>query len=150
MHWDERSSCPELSRPGVYVIAISSQDISGTPFSWIPEIVYVGMTNSRGGLKSRLAQFDRTIKGGEGHGGAKRVRFKHRKPATLIPKLYVAIRMFKCDPSSDKPRDLRNMGKVAKCEYECLASFNEEFGRLPEFNDKKRSPKKRRCHEKRT
>jgi hypothetical protein len=34
------------------------------------------------------------------------------------------------------------MGEVAKYEYECFALFAEKFGHLPEFNDKKRSPKK--------
>jgi hypothetical protein len=34
------------------------------------------------------------------------------------------------------------MGNVVKQEYECFAVFVEKFGKLPEFNDKKRSPKK--------
>lgn len=141
MQWNQRSSCPGLDRAGVYVIAISRENISGTRFSWISEIVYVGMTNSRGGLGSRLAQFDRTIKGREEHGGARRIRFKHPDHASLLRHLYVAVRPFECDVSSKKPRDLRIMGDVEKQEYECLALFAKKFKRLPEFNDKKRSPK---------
>jgi len=38
--------------------------------------------------------------------------------------------------------DLRKMGEVAMAEYECFARFAEKFGRVPEFNDKKRSPKR--------
>jgi hypothetical protein len=34
------------------------------------------------------------------------------------------------------------MGEVARHEYECVAFFVEAFGKLPEFNDKKRSPKR--------
>ena len=34
------------------------------------------------------------------------------------------------------------MGRIAKHEYDCFAAFVEMFGRLPEFNDKKKSPKK--------
>ena len=34
------------------------------------------------------------------------------------------------------------MGDVAKHEYECFAVFAETFDRLPEFNDKKKSPRK--------
>ncbi|OQA00196.1 MAG: hypothetical protein BWY71_00797 [Planctomycetes bacterium ADurb.Bin412] len=34
------------------------------------------------------------------------------------------------------------MGTVAQKEYESLAVFVEVFNRLPEFNDKRRSPKK--------
>ena len=133
---------PNLSYPGVYALAIRSKDISGSSFSWLPEIVYIGMTNAKGGLKSRLGQFDNTIKGGDGHGGGHRVRFKHPDYATLTPTLYVAVCAFACDVTSENPHDLRIMGEVAQHEYECFALFAEEFGHLPEFNDKKRSPKK--------
>lgn len=34
------------------------------------------------------------------------------------------------------------MGRVARFEYECMAEYASRFGRLPEFNDMKRSPKK--------
>lgn len=100
------------------------------------------MTNAKGGLKSRLAQFDNTIKGRRGHGGAQRFHFKHPDYATLAAKLYVAVRSFECDVASDEPSDLRIMGAVAQYEYECFALFAQRFGRLPEFNDMKLSPKK--------
>jgi len=141
-HWMDRAQLPGLSYPGVYALAISSTDISGSAFSWLPEIVYVGMTNAKGGLKSRLGQFDNTIKGGNGHGGGHRVRFKHPDYRTLIRTLYVAVNAFACDVRPETPRDLRIMGEVAQHEYECFALFAEKFGYLPEFNDKKRSPKK--------
>jgi hypothetical protein len=44
--------------------------------------------------------------------------------------------------SSNLPADLRGMGEVAAFEYECFAQFVEQHGRLPEFNDKQRSPKR--------
>jgi hypothetical protein len=140
--WSDRTELPNLSNPGVYALAISKVDISGTPFSWTPEIAYIGMTNAKGGLKSRLNQFDTTIKGGDGHGGGHRVRFKHPDYSALIHKLYVAICPFRCDVTSEDPKDLRITGEVARYEYECFAIFAEKFGCLPEFNDKKRSPKK--------
>jgi len=140
--WKDRAELPGQSYPGVYALAISEADISGKPFSWLASVIYVGMTNARGGLKSRLAQFDRTIKGGDGHGGGRRVRFKHSDYEALTGKLYVAIRPFECDVTSETPADLRVMGEVARYEYECFALFVETFGHLPEFNDKKRSPKK--------
>jgi len=71
----DRNTLPDLQYPGVYAIALSNDDISGKPFSWRPEIIYFGMTNSKGGLKSRLRQFENTIIGKNGHGGAHRVRF---------------------------------------------------------------------------
>jgi len=42
------------------------------------------MTNSISGLKGRLKQFDNTIIGKAGHGGADRVRFKHQNYEQLI------------------------------------------------------------------
>lgn len=140
--WSNRTESCGLGNPGVYAIAISSADISGIPFSWRPDIVYIGMTNAKSGLRSRLRQFDRTIYGGEGHGGACRVRFKHPRYEKLISELFVAIWSFECDVISNAAGDLRIMGDVAKQEYECIARFVEQFGQLPEFNDKKRSPKK--------
>jgi hypothetical protein len=116
--------------------------MSGIPFSWCADIVYVGMTNARGGLKSRLQQFDNTIRGREGHGGGRRVRHKHPDYERLSPRLYVSVCPRECDVKSNRPADLRIMGCVAKHEYECLAAFVETFERLPEFNNRKRSPKK--------
>lgn len=142
VHWKNRAELSGLAYPGVYVIAISKKDMAGTPFSWEPNIAYVGMTNAKGGLKSRLYQFDVTIKGGRGHGGAHRFRFKHPKYDSLVQNLYVAVRLFQCQVTSDKPDDFRIMGDVAKFEYECFALYVEAHGHLPEFNDKKRSPKK--------
>jgi hypothetical protein len=143
VNWKERNNfSSQLQYPGVYAIALSEQDLSATSFSWREEIIYIGMTNAKGGLKSRLQQFDNTIKGKDGHGGAMRVRFKHPEHQKLTTRLYVSICPFKCDVNSNCPVDLRIMGNVAKFEYECFAVFAETFRRLPEFNDKKRSPKK--------
>ena len=140
--WADRNDMQSTHLPGVYAIALSTKDISGTTFSWRREIIYIGMTNSKGGLKSRLQQFDNTIKGGDGHGGAHRVRFKHPNYGRLVPRLYVSISPRHCYVLSSKPSDLRIMGEVAKDEYVCFAKFVEEFGRRPEFNDMKKSPKK--------
>jgi hypothetical protein len=140
--WSNRNSLDRLQFPGVYAIVISDSDISNTAFSWRPEVIYVGMTNAKGGLKSRLQQFDNTIKGGDGHGGAHRVRFKHPDYANLVSGLYVSVCPHECNVESNQPVDLRIMGDVAKHEYECFAVFAEAFDRLPEFNDKKKSPKK--------
>ena len=142
INWKDRAEIADNKYPGVYAIAITKKDLTGTVFSWKSCIVYVGMTNSKGGLKKRLYQFDYTIRGGYGHGGALRYRFKHPDYSTQVPKLYVAVRPFKCQLTSEMPKDLRVMGEVAKFEYECFAVFVEAYGQLPEFNDKKRSPKK--------
>jgi hypothetical protein len=48
-HWPGRGKLPDLSYPGVYALAIAQDDLSGMPFSWMCQIVYVGMTNAKGG-----------------------------------------------------------------------------------------------------
>lgn len=140
--WDRRSKIPGKEFPGIYAIALSKRDISDQRFSWKPEVIYIGMTNSVGGIKSRLQQFQSTILGGDAHGGASRVKYKHKKYDKLAPFLYVAASFTACDVKSNKPKDLKLMGEVAKQEYDCFAAFAKRFNRLPEFNDKKRSPKK--------
>ncbi len=142
VRWLKRNSLDGIEFPGVYAIARSDKNMDGTAFSWRREIVYVGMTNAKGGLKSRLQQFDNTIKGKDGHGGGQRVHFKYPNYENLTPQLYVSVCPYECDVKSNRPDDLRVMGEVLKQEYECFAIFAETFNQLPEFNDKKLSPKK--------
>jgi hypothetical protein len=143
--WNQRGSNLENGKcPGVYAIAISNTDMAGKPFRYTKEIVYFGMTNSRGGIFQRLDQFNKQLFGSEYgvHGGAQRVRHKHKDAKTLTKKLYVAICPFKCDVKSIARKDLLAMGNVARAEYLALANYAERFERLPEFNDKARSLKK--------
>lgn len=141
--WPDRNDLNDLQYPGVYVISYNEHDISNNSFDWIEKIIYVGMTNSKKGIKNRLRQFDNTICWkGNNHGGAKRVRYKYKDYDKLIKYLYVSVRLFKCDVNSNQEKDLLIMGKVAEYEYICFAEYVKRFGMLPEFNDKKRSPKK--------
>ena len=141
--WPGRNDLNNLQYPGVYVISYNKHDINNKSFDWIEETIYVGMTNSKKGIKNRLKQFNNTICWkGNNHGGAKRVRYKYKDYDNLIKYLYVAVRPFKCDVNSNKEKDLLIMGKVAEYEYICFAEYVKRFGMLPEFNDKKRSPKK--------
>ena len=139
--WQTREELGGLQYPGVYAVAYTLRDLSGKQFTWRKEIIYVGMTNAAAGLKGRLKQFDNTIVGKKGHGGADRVRYKYRNYSNLVKGLYVAVAPFKCDTLSNEPKDLRTMGQVARFEYICFAYFVERFGKLPEFNNKKESPK---------
>lgn len=139
--WPRRDEALGVEYPGVYVLAYSTRNIAGKPFSWRKDIIYVGMTNSISGLKGRLKQFDNTIIGKTGHGGADRVRYKYRNYGSLVKRLYVSVAPFKCDPESNEPKDLKIMGEVAKFEYLCFAHFVEKYGELPQFNNKKVSPK---------
>lgn len=138
--WLKRNNHNNLHFPGIYVLAISQDVLAGKEFSWIKEIKYVGMTNSIKGLKGRLQQFDNTIRGKTGHGGADRFRFDN-EPAELFSNLYVTVAPFKCDVKSHLSKDLIIMGDIAKAEYECFARYASIFGSLPKYNDKKKSPK---------
>ena len=150
-HWTDRNKLEGKKYPGVYAIAISDMNLSGTDFDWIKEIEYIGMTNSEKGLISRLGQFDRTIQGKNGHGGADRFRFHYPEYQPLVGKLYVAVATFPCNVIDSSVLDesdiskttqaLRVMGEVAKFEYDCFANYVEVFKRLPTYNDKKNTKK---------
>src|SRR5438093_13169108 len=73
--------------------------------------------------QSTSAPVDQTMAGTLRHGGADRVRFKHRSYSGFVKKAYVAVAAFQCQPESASARDLRVMGDVAGFEYLCLAQF---------------------------
>lgn len=140
--WAQRHTHKGLKLPRIYAIAVSDVDLTGALFEWSSQIVYFSMTNSLGGLRARLNQFDSSINGGPGHGGAQ--RFLPHYPAgsgTLLHRLYVSVWPFDCDVRSISPENLLKMGEVAYAEFECFAEFSRRFDRLPQFNDKKASPK---------
>src|SRR5258705_2743373 len=97
LSWRVRGGLPDLEFPGVYAIARSPIDLSERAFSWRKEIIYVGMTNAAFGLKGRLKQFDNTIVGKTGHGGADRVRYRFQNYNRLANQLYVAVAPFRSD-----------------------------------------------------
>jgi hypothetical protein len=139
--WKNRHIQAGIKNPGVYALALSSFDLSNEDFDWAKDIIYFGMTNSRGGLKARLKQFDDTISGKEGHGGAERVRYEYRNYDDLIEKLYVSVSPVACNTKESKPDDFLKMGEVAYMEYYCFSQYHRLYGRLPQFNNKKSSPK---------
>jgi|GEM_PF-4678385 len=69
--WNNRWKIPQIKSPGVYYVALSDQDISGHPFHYIEEIIYVGVSISKKGVLGRLYQFQKAMEGKNGvHGGA--------------------------------------------------------------------------------
>jgi len=139
--WENKNKAENIKFPGIYILAVSTKNLEGKKFDWILEVEYVGMTNSMAGLKGRLKQFNNTIIGKTGHGGADRFRYEYQNYNELINKLYVSVIPFICDVKSNSPKDLRIMGEVAKFEYDCFAKYVELYDRLPKFNDKKASKK---------
>jgi len=120
--------------PGVYAIAYSQEDLSKRDFEYNPldqRIVYFGMSNAKAGLQGRLNQFAQTIDEGYVlHGGAERFIFHYREiqpDPQWKDKLFVSICPFvDCDVTSNHPKDLRLMGKVANAEYDCFAEYIEQ------------------------
>lgn len=138
--WSNRDKLENIKLPGIYCIAVSNSNIEGSAFSWLEEINYFGMTNSINGLKGRLKQFDNTIKGKTGHGGADRFMNEYNSYDTNVDNIHVAIDTFHCDVKSNEPEYLIMMGDVAKQEYVCIAEYVKQFRKLPKFNNKN-SPK---------
>jgi len=86
--WLDRNQHLGINLPGVYIIARSRVRLTDKAFALRPDIIYIGMTNSVGGLRSRLKEFDNTIAGRTRHGGADRVRYRFRKYEPLAKQLY--------------------------------------------------------------
>ncbi|RUO34880.1 hypothetical protein [Aliidiomarina soli] len=141
-HWSSRNEYPGIAFPGIYVVALSEDNLCGKAFSFKDGVIYVGMTNSVAGLRGRLTQFDNTIAQKRcQHGGADRVLYKHQNYPALVKNLYVSLCHETCEPAAETALDLRAMGKVCNAEYEMMARCVEELGQLPEFNRKKESLK---------
>lgn len=134
--WENRDSIPNCKKPGVYVIAITNKDLEGSKPSFA-DVSYIGMTNSKAGLKGRWSQFNTAIKGIKGlHSGGDSV-FKdlgHFNDWDL--RLYVACMPIDCDNKDPKAKDLIKMGWVAYFEYELFAQFFREFQnqKKPKYN----------------
>lgn len=141
--WMDRNTINGIKNPGIYALAVTAKDISNIPFNYIAEIVYFGQTTGGNGLQGRLNQFEYTIaqKKRSVHGGAERFLYKYKSYPELTTKLFVSLCPVVCDVKSNCPEDLLKMGDVLKLEYYCFAKYAEKFNMLPEFNDKKKSPK---------
>jgi len=141
--WNKRNQILKKDQPAIYYIAYSEVNIEDNDFSYIEEIVYIGMTISNNGLKGRLNQFDKTMKGSDGgHGGAERVRFKYRNADDFFKKTYVSACIFELSKEKNTSNDWRIKGDCVGHEYKSFAEYLDNHKKLPEFNDMKKSKKK--------
>jgi hypothetical protein len=62
-HWDHDT---QLKFPGVYLLAYSDKGLDGQKVE-VADVFYVGMSNSKGGVRARLDQFKSAIEGRRGH-----------------------------------------------------------------------------------
>lgn len=130
--WSDRDYLEGIKFPGVYCIAVSEKDISDTPFDWIKDICYIGMTYT--GLRGRLSQFNNTINDKLSHGGADRFKYAYHDYDKVVDKLYVSVKYFVYNVKEVTPENLIFKGEILKHEYVCFAQYMEKHNELPRFN----------------
>lgn len=152
VNWKERKKLPHLSDPGIYFIAFplngqSDEDFHkeflNKDFKICKQIIYIGMSIAKKGVGGRLNQFENTMKGNARvHGGADRVRFKHKSHEIFFKKAIISIKSFPISTGGNISTDLRIKGECVKHEFVSFAEYFDKFNELPEFNDHKKSKKK--------
>ena len=128
--------------PGVYLIAWTNENLSGQKIK-LEDIFYVGMSNARKGLSSRLKQFINGVEKNNGHSAGMRF-FKEYSNNVSYSQLgldkifYIVAYTFQCDvnKNSRTPKDLRIMGEICRLGYFLLAHIKEKIGKEPELNKK--------------
>ena len=133
MRWEERDKYSLKYFPGVYIIAVTNKMLSGKTPSW-NDVVYIGMTNSIGGLSNRWRQLDRSINGKFGHSGGKSIYQDLGSYKKWRKSLYVAAMGIECDVKEPTGKDYIKMGWVAYFEYEAFSQYFKEIGKHPKYN----------------
>jgi hypothetical protein len=131
---------PDLIYPGVYLLAFASERFAGETIK-PDQVLYVGMSNSAGGVRSRLKQFIKGIERNGYHSGAMRFYREQCKGEPFAKlktrkRLYVAALTIECegDKVDAEPTDLRLMGHVACLEYYAIARIAQKTGKKPALN----------------
>jgi hypothetical protein len=138
------SRLPGGQHPGVYLLAYSDEPLAGRHVD-LRDVLYVGMSNSQGGVSRRLRRFKRAIEGRDGrHSGSRRFlkEYAHGTPYSQLEgrkTFFVAWLPVPCDEVQKGLRTeaaLRLMGDVAALEYYVLASIKAATGQEPALNGK--------------
>ena len=131
-----------IKNPGVYALAYTEEDLCGRKVR-PKDIVYIGMSISKAGVKGRLRQFKRAINQGSGHSAGNRVFKKCLKGGSFESKkrrkkFWVATLTLPCNVNKEErsPKGLRVMGKVACLEYYLIAHFRNSLRKEPCLNVK--------------
>jgi hypothetical protein len=134
------STRPDLIYPGVYLLAFTSAKLTGMIVK-AEQVLYAGMSNSAGGVRSRLHQFAKGIERNDFHSGAMRFYREQcgSKPFSQLKtrnRFYVAALTIECesDKNSVQPEDLRIMGHIACLEYYVIARIAQKTGNKPALN----------------
>ncbi len=124
--------------PGVYLISWYEKELEGEKVQ-LKDVYYIGMTNSKGGVKSRLKQFWNGITKGRSHSGGNRWYINNGEyKSSDNKKFYYAYVQIECtvDKEERNAADLRKMGNVTKLEYEMMALYKESENKEPAGNKK--------------
>jgi len=137
---EESFADPNLRFPGVYLLAYTGKNLNGQKIDE-RNILYVGMSNAQGGVRSRLIQFRNGLEKYDNHSGAMRFyrEYQGNKPFSLLKGkrkfFYVALSV---ECISEKSRltaqDFRELGHVTCLEYYAIARIKEKAGRPPPLN----------------
>jgi len=134
--WENRNQYPLKKYPGVYLISISVRNNLEGNKPQFKEVVYIGMTNSQGGLAGRWNQFNSSIRGKNRHSGGNTIYKEKGYYENWEEWLYVAAMGVECNVKKPKEEDYMKMGCVAFLEYEAFAKYYSEAGSHTKYNKK--------------
>jgi hypothetical protein len=128
--------------PGIYLLAFTDRNLEGEIVK-PSDIFYVGMSNARKGLTSRVQQFINGIEKNGSHSAGMRFFKENSKGIAFsqcnhLEKFYIVSSTFKCDVNklTRTPNDLRIMGDICRLEYYLLAHIKEVTNAEPNLNKK--------------
>ena len=133
--WASRDQIDGWRYPGVYLVAITNAQLSGKAPRWA-DVCYIGMSNSKGGLCQRWAQFYNAVRGKKGHSGGNTIYLHLGHYERWRKKLFVAAMPVACDREQPGPKDFIKMGWVAFLEYKAFSEYCRRFPRRrkPRYN----------------
>jgi len=128
--------------PGIYLLAFTDKNLEGEIVK-PSDIYYVGMSNARKGLTSRVKQFLNGIEKNGSHSAGMRFYKENSNGIAFsecnhLGKFYIVSSTFKCDVHklTRTPNDLRIMGDISRLEYEIIAHIKEVTNEEPKLNKK--------------
>ena len=128
--------------PGIYLLAFTDKGIEGQTVDPI-DVFYVGMSNARKGITSRVKQFINGIEKNGSHSAGMRF-FKERSKnisfseCSHSERFYIVSLTMPCDVNKHTrtPKDLKMMGEICRLEYYLLAYIKYKTGKEPDLNKK--------------
>jgi hypothetical protein len=128
--------------PGIYLLAFTDKNLEGELVK-PTDIYYVGMSNARKGLTSRVKQFLNGIEKNGSHSAGMRFYKENSNGIAFsecnhLGRFFIVSSTFKCDVHklTRTPSDLRIMGDICRLEYEIIAHIKEATNEEPKLNKK--------------